>query len=115
MDVIAELVKLLKPIVGGRVRPDVMPQGESVPAIRLMQMGGQTAKTICGGDNANDDVPRIYVEIYSKDSVERRELELKVRKAISDARMGAELQTAPVHQYHGDAKYFISTLDYLFF
>lgn len=113
MEVAKSIVKALSGLVDGRVNPTVLPQDEELPAIRYIQVGGQVNRTICGGDNQDDDVPRFQIDIYSKDTAELMALEKAVRQQMASIK--GSIQNVPVHSYSSELKAHESILDYLFF
>ena len=78
-------------LVGDRIGPDALPQGETLPAITLTKISGGSQQHLSGPSGWAE--PRIQSECYATTSTEAEALDTQVRLAMQNGGWNTGAQT----------------------
>lgn len=110
MGIEAQIKTALSGLAGGRIYPDVPPDGATFPLVIYQQVGGAALNTLeCdvpGTENA-----RIQVVVWAKTRIAASELARDVRDALT-VTLKAYTYAAPVSLYDDTLKLYGSRADY---
>jgi hypothetical protein len=84
MTIEAELCSVLLGIVGGRIFPDVAPEGTPVPYVTYQAVGGEPINFLSGEAPGKTNA-RMQVNVWAKTRIEASELGAQVEDAIRAA------------------------------
>jgi hypothetical protein len=105
MTIEAQVYEVLKGLVGGRVYPDVAPEGTPVPYITYQAVGGAPVNFL-SGDRPDKTNTRMQVNVWAKSRIEASELGAQIEDAIRAATaLQTEVLTGRVATYDETTRY----------
>lgn len=105
MTIEAEVFTTLQQLAGGRVFPDVAPEGTEVPYITFQAVGGEPLNFLSGDrpDKANS---RVQVNVWAATRLEASEIGAQVEDLMREAsRLQPEVLTGRAATYDETTKY----------
>lgn len=91
----ADLVTTLSSLVGGRVFPDVAPEGTQRPFITYQQKGGKPVNFI-GAESSNKKNARIQINVWSQTRLEASAISRAIEDTVVLAPLLGSIETGAI-------------------